>query len=615
MLRDQIVYGTSSKKIREKLLRKKDLTLEIAVECCKAEETANVHNKTWNDAAVKGSSEAAAKVEIVKTVKQQQKDKSRCRFCNQAHAPRQCPAYRKTCSKCRKKNHFAVCCKTKQSGVHDVEETSEASSDFDVLEILSTSSVHSVGNRDWTVNTTIEGKQVELKVDTGAQANLLPRTLFMKIKQKQRPQHTTATLHSYGGGIIQHLGKVRLSVSVGRKQGFIDFFIVKKGRQAIMGLKACEHFGLVNRVNTVEHENQQRQQVEREFPGLFRGLGCTKRAYKMVLRDNSTPVIQPARRVAHALRAPLKAELDRMETAGVIAKAPEPSDWFVPGKKLVIADTLSRISGGSQAEDDTTDVEIHANAVFSTLVGSRTLGSLQAATAGDPVLQEAIASLEAGTPVRVSSPGYPRSNGLAEKGVQVVKRLLRKAQSTKEDFWLGLLSYRTAPLEGGRSPSELLMGRGIRSLLPDFSSDPAPPVQKHTQNLKKGRHLEPLQPGDTVRILNDGKWATKATVESYVAPRSYSVVTEDGRTFRRNRQHLLKVDEDYDSRTTEENDDSESEDDGGPQSPGPDGTDEETEDQEAPQPQTQQGPSSRRAGRSRQPPRRLSYDESFQQMP
>lgn len=199
-----------------------------------------------------------------------------------------------------------------------------------MLEILSTSSVQSVGNRDWTITTTIEGKQVELKVDTGAQANLLPRTLFMKIKQKQRPQPTTATLHSYGGGIIQHLGKVRLSVSVGRKQGFLDFFIVKKGRQAIMGLKACEHFGLVNRVNTVEHENQQRQQVEREFPGLFRGLGCTKRAYKMVLRDNSTPVIQPARRVAHALRAPLKAELDRMETAGVIAKAPEPSDWVSP---------------------------------------------------------------------------------------------------------------------------------------------------------------------------------------------------------------------------------------------------------------------------------------------
>ncbi|XP_065305814.2 uncharacterized protein [Dermacentor albipictus] len=34
------------------------------------------------------------------------------------------------------------------------------------------------------------------------------------------------------------------------------------------------------------------------------------------------------------------------------------------------------------------------------------------------------------------------SNGLAEKGVQVVKRVLRKSESKKEDFYLGLLNYR-----------------------------------------------------------------------------------------------------------------------------------------------------------------------------
>lgn len=97
-----------------------------------------------------------------------------------------------------------------------------------------------------------------------------------------------------------------------------------------MGLKACEYFDLINRVNTVGHEDQLRWKVESEFPSLFRGLGCAKRPYKMVLRENSTPVVQPARRVPHALRAPLKAELDRMEEAGVIVKAQEPSDWVSP---------------------------------------------------------------------------------------------------------------------------------------------------------------------------------------------------------------------------------------------------------------------------------------------
>lgn len=67
---------------------------------------------------------------------------------------------------------------------------------------------------------------------------------------------------------------------------------------------------------------------------------------------------------------------------------------------------------------------------------------------------------------------YPQSNGLAEKGVQVVKRILKKTKEAHEDFWLGLLGYRSTRLEDGRSPGELLQERRLRSTFPDFSSQP-----------------------------------------------------------------------------------------------------------------------------------------------
>lgn len=67
-----------------------------------------------------------------------------------------------------------------------------------------------------------------------------------------------------------------------------------------------------------------------------------------------------------------------------------------------------------------------------------------------------------------SSPHFPCSNGLAERGVQIVKRIMKKSEHAQEDYRLGLLNYRSSPLEDGRSPSELLMGRRIRSRLPDF---------------------------------------------------------------------------------------------------------------------------------------------------
>ena len=61
------------------------------------------------------------------------------------------------------------------------------------------------------------------------------------------------------------------------------------------------------------------------------------------------------------------------------------------------------------------------------------------------------------------SPHYPQSNGLAERTVKTVKSLLSKSS----DSYLALLAYRSTPLPWcGYSPAELLMGRKLRSEIP-----------------------------------------------------------------------------------------------------------------------------------------------------
>lgn len=83
------------------------------------------------------------------------------------------------------------------------------------------------------------------------------------------------------------------------------------------------------------------------------------------------------------------------------------------------------------------------------------------------------------------------------------------------------------------------MGRRLRMRLPDFTGGVKTNVPKREQNPYRGSDLRPLQPGDHVRMHQDGGWTTKAKVQDTVAPRSYTVVTEDNKEFRRNRQHLL----------------------------------------------------------------------------
>ena len=63
-----------------------------------------------------------------------------------------------------------------------------------------------------------------------------------------------------------------------------------------------------------------------------------------------------------------------------------------------------------------------------------------------------------------SSPRYPQSNGLAEKFVQITKRLIEKARRDGRDPFLSLLEYRNTPIDDKASPAQLLMSRRLRSV-------------------------------------------------------------------------------------------------------------------------------------------------------
>ncbi|UYV72254.1 hypothetical protein LAZ67_9002361, partial [Cordylochernes scorpioides] len=149
-----------------------------------------------------------------------------------------------------------------------------------------------------------------------------------------------------------------------------------------------------------------------------------------------------------------------------------------------------------------------------------------------------------------SSPRFPQSNGMAEAGVKIAKMILKK----NLDPSLGLLEYRSTPLENGYSPAELLMGRKLRTTLPIAPENLNPKlVDSQTLKRKEGRRrkdmksrydrrcgatdMEELSEGDTVWITDMRTWGIVKQKAS--TPRSYMVDTPVG-TLRRNRFHLRK---------------------------------------------------------------------------
>ena len=151
-----------------------------------------------------------------------------------------------------------------------------------------------------------------------------------------------------------------------------------------------------------------------------------------------------------------------------------------------------------------------------------------------------------------SSPHYPKSNGMAERYVQLIKGFLKKCEVSGDDVYRSLLLYRETPVTGCTySPAKMLFNRSIRSNLPITSEMLKPTVVEAatqlSRNKKISKHyydqhaksLPELEPGARafIRTDDDKQWSQGIIVARHSAPRSYLV--DNGQSVvRRNRVHL-----------------------------------------------------------------------------
>ena len=154
-----------------------------------------------------------------------------------------------------------------------------------------------------------------------------------------------------------------------------------------------------------------------------------------------------------------------------------------------------------------------------------------------------------------SSPHFPQSNGQAERGVKTVKKLIKEAK----DPFLALLSYRATPLPWcNLSPAELLMGRAIRSNIPQlektfhpkwpylhkFRQDNDRFKKRQKSDFDRRHWTRPLTeiPNNTEVLVHINDHSTPGRVTGPAnTPRSYLVETQGGQQIRRNRSHLTPI--------------------------------------------------------------------------
>lgn len=337
MVRDRIVSGITSQDLREKLLTEGDgLTMDKAIEIAHCHETTKQHLQSM---AASGANVDAihkprkhSKLQRGQGVTDHPSSSSYpCRNCGGKHGKKECPAFGKECHFCKKRNHYEKMCLSKRkrgehhrsSGVHTV----ETEEHYDDLYIDTISGGRDQPDTAYANITVGENDSIRFKVDTGAQANIIPKSLYDKMNMPPPIQKCSHRLRSYTGQPLKNVGCVKLHVTYKNSSYHGYFCIVDTVSQPIIGLQASLELKLIELILSVDQVAMDRESVLSEYNQLFSGLGTLDGEVNIHLKADATPVVHPPRRVPHSLRDKLQEELHTMEKAGVIARVTDPTDW------------------------------------------------------------------------------------------------------------------------------------------------------------------------------------------------------------------------------------------------------------------------------------------------
>lgn len=356
LIRDRIVCGVRDTSLRERLLRTDGLTCDKAIEIARAVEV------------TKQSVSALDKASPVTTVHKVQKSYRKrpqvpakhskpvkeCIYCGRVHELKKelCPAYGKTCLKCKNTNHFSVksdSLKLKHNRnfrnttphkrgvgkqtVNCVADNEHDTDDYYELLSVQEETCNSVKtNGEIFAALDIGDKRANFQVDSGATCNIIPKKLV--------PSHVPVTptksiLKMFNKTTVTPLGKCQLDVHNPKTQTThtADFIVLNDSCVPLIGNSLMQDMNLVS----IHHQNilcisrdtkpLTMSDIVTDYEDVFTGTGKLEGKYHLVLDPDIKPVVHPPRKVPIAIKERLQSELDKLVEMNIITPVTEPTEW------------------------------------------------------------------------------------------------------------------------------------------------------------------------------------------------------------------------------------------------------------------------------------------------
>ena len=383
---------------RDLLAKPNTLSLDEAIGMCRNYEVAADQLMELKDVQQNSANQISKEVDAIGAHKQFTPHR-KCDYCGRSH-PRggTCPAFGTTCSNCGRRNHWAMVCRSRSQesqehqqqpqrqqynqhqqqpqrqqstqqqqqpwrrtrhelpsnsprNVHTVHEDPYFDEDNPSGIHMNNICIDTVSRDEATTDIRVQlpdrpmvRATMEVKVDTGAQGNVLPMRAFrvmcpdrmdsnQKVKVSALAPCTNTILTAYNGTQIPIYGMLTVNCRKNSTTPWSphQFYVAETPGPIILGLPSCQSLGLVtlhcamNVKQPVPVTNT--EQLMKIYPTSFDTLGQFKSDYHIVVKPDAQPVVHAPRKCPIQMRDEIKRTLDDMEKLGVIRKVTEPTPW------------------------------------------------------------------------------------------------------------------------------------------------------------------------------------------------------------------------------------------------------------------------------------------------
>ena len=269
-----------------------------------------------------------------------------CGYCNTKHeyAQTNCPAAKSKCNFCKKVGHFQAVCRSKRHVSMVTDHVTEVKGRANATPAMTPSFVGGVDdksrlNTGWYIRLCAGSGPEDLQwcIDTGAQVSVMPENMYQPSFGPLL--ETDRILTGAGEAKLDTVGYVQMTLNHGSTKITERVYIVAGASKLLLGVPAIRNLGLIADIPgsysikavDVTQPTVNKENVMKQYPVLFTGLGELKGEHVIHLREDATPFcLATPRRVPLPLIEKVKDEIERMASAGVIEAVDEPTDWCAP---------------------------------------------------------------------------------------------------------------------------------------------------------------------------------------------------------------------------------------------------------------------------------------------